>query len=144
MSLEKLLPFGFAESDGEYTYSTSILDGQFGMTVIIAKDSCVSTKVVDSSLNEEYVLHRALGASGTFVGSVRTAHDNVLRKISEECFEQDIFKSDDSQKVIRYTHDVYHDELEFLWRRFPNNAVFRRRNVKKWYAVTRVQNKIIA
>lgn len=141
MNPEKLLPFGFVESDGQYLYSTDILDGQLRMTVLVAEDGTVGTRVVDRSSNEEYVLHRVSEAAGTFIGSVRSAHENILREISEACFEPHVFKSDCAQKVIRYVRDTYRDELEFLWRRFPNNAVFRRKDTKKWYGALLVLSK---
>lgn len=28
---------------------------------------------------------------------------------------------------------TYQDELEFLWKRFPDNAVYRRKDTGKWY-----------
>ena len=37
--------------------------------------------------------------------------------------------------MIEYIKNKYNDELEFLWEKFPNNAIFRRKDNKKWYAV---------
>ena len=141
LNLEKLLPFGFVENDGKYMYSADILDGQFRMTVVIAEDGTVGTRVIDPALNEEYVLHRASGVSGTFVGMVRADHEKILREISEACFEPHVFKSDCAQKVIQHVRDTYGDELEFLWRRFPGNAIFRRKDTKKWYAALLLLSK---
>ncbi|MCL2874870.1 MAG: MmcQ/YjbR family DNA-binding protein [Betaproteobacteria bacterium] len=141
LNLEKLLLFGFSIGNGIYTYTTDIADGQFQMIVTIMDDRTVSTKVVDSSLNEEYVLYRTPGACGSFVGMVRTDYENVLREISEKCFEQNVFKSDYAQKVIQYVRDTYHDELEFLWQRFPDNAIFRRKDSNKWYGALLVLPK---
>lgn len=131
---EKLLSFGFNGDNGNYTYSTTIVDGQFQMTVIVTNDGTVNTKVIDPSVNEEYILHGVPEASGAFIGSVRTAYENILREIAGKCFEPDVFKSDYAQKIIQYVRDTYHDELEFLWQRFPDNAIFRRKDSKKWYA----------
>lgn len=36
--------------------------------------------------------------------------------------------------MIRHIGDRYHDDPEFLWERFPQNAVFRCKDNAKWYA----------
>ncbi|MCL1910807.1 MAG: MmcQ/YjbR family DNA-binding protein [Leptospirales bacterium] len=138
---EKLLRFGFSANNGAHTYTTDIADGQFQMSVTVSGDGTVGAKVIDSSLNEEYVLHRASETRGSFAGMIRTDYENVLREISEKCFEPDVFKSDYARKVIRYVLETYHDEPEFLWQRFPGNAIFRRKDTNKWYGALLVLSR---
>ena len=57
----------------------------------------------------------------------------AVPNVPEKHRSQSVFKSDQAQNVIQYLRDVYNDELEFLWPRFPNNAVFRRKDTGKWY-----------
>jgi len=45
------------------------------------------------------------------------------------------------KKIIQHIQDTYHDELEFLWPHFPNNAVFRRKDTNKWYCALLVLSK---
>lgn len=45
-----------------------------------------------------------------------------------------IWKSDYTKEVINYVHQAYGDALEFLWPKFPNNAIWRRKDSRKWYA----------
>ncbi|MCL2314070.1 MAG: MmcQ/YjbR family DNA-binding protein [Proteobacteria bacterium] len=139
--MKKLLQFGFAVDNGSYTYATKLANGQFRMIVSVLDNGTVNTKVTDSSSHEEYVLHRNPTACGSFVGRVRTDYENILCEISEKCFELDVFKSDDARKVIQYVQNTYNDELEFLWQRFPNNAIFRRKDTQKWYAALLVLPK---
>lgn len=129
----RLLAYGFLEGEGRYHYTTALLDGQFRMTVDISKAGEVRTRVIDAAAEEEYVLHRATGAVGAFVGMVKDAYEGVLRDISERCFEPDVFQSEQAKQVIRYVLDAYGDELEYLWRKFPDNAVVRRKDNQKWY-----------
>jgi len=103
------------------------------MIVTIQNSGTINTKVIDSASNE-YVLHRITDACGPFVSAVRTDYENILHKIAEKCFEPDIFKSQYAQKIIQHVQNTYHDELNFLWQRFPNNAVFKRKDTNKWYA----------
>ncbi|MDR3158285.1 MAG: MmcQ/YjbR family DNA-binding protein [Zoogloeaceae bacterium] len=141
LDLGELHSFGFREENGRHIYSTKIVNGQFQMLVAVANNGMVTTKVIDLSSDEEYVLHHMPETVGSFVGAVRTDFENVLRQIGERCFESNIFKSDYAQKIIQYVRDAYHDELEFLWPKFPQNAIFRRRDTVKWYGALLVLSK---
>ena len=138
---EKLLLFGFTKDGNEYTYVADIVDGRFRMTVTVLNDGMVITHVADPSSNKEYLLHRTPGAGGLLAEVVRFEHERVLSEIAGSCFEQDVFESDQAQRIIRYVRDTYHDELEFLWERSPDNAIFRRKDTDKWYGALLVLSK---
>lgn len=133
-NIEKLLAFGFFRQDSDYVYSTGIVDEQMKMTVIVSQDGNVKTEVTDTGSNEEYVLHLVAGAEGAFVGQVRTEYEAVINEISDKCFEADVFKSEQAKTIIDYVRNTYGDELEFLWQKFPDNAIWRRKDNQKWYA----------
>lgn len=134
VNAKKLLSFGFEESDGGYAYVCDLVGGQMKLTVAVSEKQKIYTKVADNSSGEEYVLHRVSGASGAFVGEVKTEYEAVLKEISLKCFEPDVFKSEQAKAVIDYVRNTYGDELEYLWQKFPDNAVVRRKDNKKWYA----------
>lgn len=46
-----------------------------------------------------------------------------------------IYQNPQTHEIIAYIAEKYGDELEFLWRRFPSNAIWRNRVNHKWYAV---------
>lgn len=131
---EKLIPYGFIKCERTYEYSTPILGGEFQMYVLISEDGRIETKVVDVSINEEFILHRVSSASGTFVGQVKIEYEEVLTAIRENCMEKDIFKSEEARQIISYVREKYGDELEYLWKKFPSNAIWRRKDSNKWYA----------
>lgn len=130
----RLLSFGFSEQESAYHYSCELLGGQFELTVTVTKNNQVSTTVIDVPSGEHYVLHHISKASGAFVGAVREEYESVLTAIAGACFEPDVFKSEDAGQIIEYVREKYHTELEFLWQRFPDNAVCRRKDSGKWYA----------
>ncbi len=132
---DRLLPFGFSEGGQGYRYSTALVNNQFEMTVTVTKTGAVSTDVIDVLSTEPYVLHRVSGATGAFVGAVRAEYQDVLVAIATACFESDVFKSHQAKQIIQYVRETYHDDLQFLWTRFPGNAVYRRQDNAKWYAV---------
>lgn len=49
----------------------------------------------------------------------------AMRAISESCFDRDIFQSEYANLVIQYVMEKYQRGLEYLWERFPINAVWR-------------------
>lgn len=47
----------------------------------------------------------------------------------------EIFEFKQTQEIITYIRQKYHDELEFLWQNSPRNAVWRNQENQKWYAL---------
>ena len=52
-----------------------------------------------------------------------------------------VFVSKNAKELCVYAKEKYGDELEFLWQKFPKNAVLRKKESKKWYAVFCVVDK---
>lgn len=104
----------------------------------------VQTRLLDVDNDCEYTLHVVSGAQGEFVGTVRTAYECALSDIRDKCFIDDVFKSDSAKAVIQYVSGKYGTPLEFLWKKSPDNAIYRRKDNQKWYAaiLTVARNKI--
>lgn len=131
-NIEKALLFGFEKCESNYVYVTDILDGAFRLQIFISFDGDVSTRLIEKVTDEEYVLYKT-NAVGSFVGEVRTAIENVLIQVANSCYDIEIFKSPQSKELISYVRDKYGDELEYLWDKFPDNAIWRRKDNQKWY-----------
>ncbi len=129
---EKLAVYGFQKIRGGYRYGTNILDNAFALEIAIGKGTAPDTKLTEIATGEEYVLYKT-DAVGAFVGEVRTAVTNILQDIAECCYETAVFKAEQSVALIAYVREKYGDELEYLWDKFPDNAVWRRKDNKKWY-----------
>lgn len=65
---------------------------------------------------------------------LKTEYEQLLTEIANQCFEPDVFQSQQAKEVIHYIRNSYCNELEYLWKKFPNNAVVRRTDNQKWYA----------
>lgn len=131
---EKLLAYGFACTGTGYCYATDIAEGQFRLTIWVASNGDVQTQVIDKDSGDEYILHRTAKATGVFVGMVKADYEAVLAEIAEKCFDPDVFKSQQAKQLIAHVRNTYGDELEFLWKKFPDNAIWRRKDTNKWYA----------
>ena len=130
----KLLDYGFIKQEGSYIYQDVLLNGKFKMLVQIGTEKILS-KVLDMENNEEYLLVDVKGAGGEFVGKVKEEYENKLQDIIDKCFIQDVFKKRQTKEMIQYVTEKYQDDLEFLWKKFTNNAVVRNKLNQKWYGI---------
>ncbi|MBQ8615030.1 MAG: MmcQ/YjbR family DNA-binding protein [Clostridia bacterium] len=136
----KLLKYGFMKKGKTYLFSTLIFNNQFELLIEITSDEKIKTKTIETSTQDEYILHLT-DATGEFVGKVRSEYEKVLQDISVNCFEKNIFKSKQALQVIEYVSKTYNDNLKYLWQKFPNNAVWRRKDNNKWYGALLVVSK---
>ncbi len=130
----KLAGFGFVRHGEYYIYSADIMNDTFQLNIRISAGGVTRLEVIDKADGEEYTLIHNDKALGAFVGEVRAACETVLERIVDKCFEPDIFKSEYAGLVIEYIRKEYGAEAEYLWTKFPNNAIFRECKTQKWYA----------
>ena len=135
---QKLSDFGFLlQADGKtWLYKTDILEGTFCLTLSLCEQKSnlkIQTNVVEKSTSEEYILYKTQ-AQGSFIAEIRGAIEAELLRVSENCCIKSIFKSEQAARTIEYVRKTYGDELEFLWKKFDNNAIWRRKDTQKWYA----------
>ncbi len=133
VNIQKLADYGFMKNGSDFVFSQKLPQSGFVMNVTVTPVGEVSAEVIDPAADEPYILHLAEAAAGGFVGGVRFDYESILEDIAAKCFEIDVFKSEQAKELIAYVREVYGDELEFLWEKFPENAVWRRKDTGKWY-----------
>ena len=132
VNFQKLENYGFCRDEkGFYTYHTVLSGSGFVMNVTVSEEGAVAAEIVDPAFDEPYTLHLTGGAGGSFVGGVKEEYERTLRDISEKCFQPDIFRAEQTREAIAYVRSVFGDEPEYLWKKFPDNAVWRRRDSRK-------------
>ncbi|KRK79635.1 MmcQ/YjbR family DNA-binding protein [Companilactobacillus nodensis] len=132
----KALKFGFKKTaPDQYSFQTTILDNQFNLSIGLSSNGDLTTKLIDSN-GEIYNLHLDPQANGAFVNEVRTAYLDVIANISSKCFDSNVFKTKQIKAISKYIKDKYDSDLEFLWKRFPKNAIWRRPDNNKWFCLT--------
>ena len=142
LNREKLLNCGF-EVDGENFIRREKISDDFTLTIIIDGRGNVTTKIFDTD-GEPYTLHLVEGAGGSFVGRIKNCHEKILADVAAQCFDNEIFKSAQALKLVKYIHETFGDEPEFLWEKYPQYAVVRRKDNRKWYAaIMRVPKKYL-
>lgn len=130
---EKLTEYGFIKDGNAYVYKTLLPNSGFMMTVRIDEYRKITAVVIDPECNEPYTLHLTDSAVGSFIGMVKSEYTQVFTDIANHCFEPEVFKTTQAKELIDYVRKTYDDELEYLWDKFPDNAVWRRKDNKKWY-----------
>lgn len=138
---QKLIDYGFRSIGDDYAYTKTLSESGLELTVTVSSRLSVKTTVIDPATNEPYTLHLSDSAAGAFVGSVKNEYEQILSDIAYKCFEPDIFKEDMTKALIAYVREKYGDELEYLWDKFPDNAVWRRKDNRKWYAAVLTLSK---
>lgn len=133
MNVKKLLAYGFRKDGQDYGYRCDVMNKQFTLQVNITTQGDIAATIIDKVTGEDYILHRITSATGAFVGQVREEHDAILLDIAENCFPQKHFKTAQADAIVQHLKQQYQTELEFLWPRFPENAIFRRKDNQKWF-----------
>lgn len=129
--INKLLSYGFVKKDDGYAYSCFLANGLLKMNVILSNKKLFAELIDEES--EEYTLHLIKGTSGSFVGLIKYEYESKIDDIFKNCFDTEIFKSMQTKEIIKYVENKYSGALEFLWEKFPDNAIARRNDNKKWY-----------
>ena len=131
---KKSKEYGFIENQGVWTYSSTILQGDFLMMVTV-EDGDLSFRVYDQETRDLYPQVHMESMRGSFVGSVREACLEILYQIRKACFEVQDFIFPQTKRIITQVQEKYGNQLEYLWEKSPDTAVLRHEGNKKWYAV---------
>ena len=137
---DKLIKYGFLKHQQGYRYETSILDDSFKIII----EFLPSTKracLIDAMTDEEYSLVDVNRATGEFVGKIKEKYEMVIGDVIEKCTSLNIFKSQQVQELTDYIKEKYDDQLQYLWKKFPKNAVWKNKINQKWYGILLVITK---
>ena len=134
INYEELLKYGFKKENEKYIYKTKIQNNQFEINVIISDEENYA-KLIDLEDESEFILVDLEASNGRFVGKLRQEYDQIIEDIIIKCTGKEVFKSKQAKEVIKYIEEKYNDELEFLWEKFDDNAIWRNKQNNKWYAL---------
>ena len=131
---KKAKGYGFIENQGVWTFSSTILQGDFLMIVTV-EDGDLSFQIYDQETGDLYPQVHMESMRGTFVGSVREACLEVLYDIRKSCFEVQEFLCPQTKRIMTLVQEKFENQLEYLWEKSPDTAVLRHDDNQKWYAV---------
>ena len=130
----KLVKNGFYKVGKDFLFRTKICEEQFEMIVSISEKQ-KNAQLIDLMSGDEYVLVDIQEATGEFVGKVRAEYEEKLQEIIQKCTKKSTFQMPQAKEIIDYVSEKYHSELEFLWEKFDNNAIWRNSANQKWYGL---------
>ena len=132
-----MIAFGFSHADGLYRYETDFLGGGFTAIVTVTEYGAVNGKVVDRMNGEEYLQLRMEQFDGAYVNSVRSAYEDVLRRIADACCIDVLFLTDQANRISDRMQKKYGIMPDFPWGQSPHehSAVFRHADSQKWFAL---------
>lgn len=140
INYDRLVEYGFILKEDNYYYEKIINDGVFKIVIEINKQQKIA-KVIDLLNDQEYNLVDVKGATGNFVGKIKEIYEALINDIIDKCSDVDVFKSKQTIAIINYVKAKYDNDLEFLWKRSPKNAIWRNQNNRKWYGTVLVISK---
>lgn len=140
INYDRLVEYGFILKEDNYYYEKVINDGVFKIVIEINKQQKIA-KVIDLLNDQEYNLVDVKGATGNFVGKIKEIYEALINDIIDKCSDVDVFKSKQTIAIINYVKAKYDNDLEFLWKRSPKNAIWRNQNNRKWYGAVLVISK---
>lgn len=140
INYNRLIEYGFILKEDNYYYEKIINDGVFKIVIEINKQQKIA-KVIDLLNDQEYNLVDVKGATGNFVGKIKEIYEALINDIIDKCSDVDVFKSKQTIAIINYVKAKYDNDLEFLWKKSPKNAIWRNQNNRKWYGAVLVISK---
>ena len=130
----KLIACGFEERDGALVKSVPFHDGEFLAVIRVDKSNAVSGTVIETEMEEEYLPLRTL-ASNAFVNTIREEYYDLLKKIKDECFEDQLYVSPQAVRLHEHLSASHGDPYDHPFAKDPRSTVYRDPNGRKWYAL---------
>ena len=129
---DKLIDYGFQLKDKKLVFEKKLSKEDF--KVIVEFDNQLSGKIFDLSINDEYTNFRIENLNG-FSCEIREEYVNLLIDIRKYCAEKEWLSFAQAKRMSNFIEKKYKDLPEFLWEKFPNYAIYRNKENKKWYAL---------
>lgn len=131
----KLIENGFVHDKKCYSRAFALDGCGLVLTVTVTESGKLNAEVKDPATGEPYVLHLVDGAEGSFVGSVRSACEDVFNFLAENCYHPDRYNFSQTKRLIAYASKTFAASPEFLWKEYSGYSVLRRGDTDKWFAV---------
>lgn len=129
----KLLNYGFKKENNIYYYEKYILDNNYKICIKIENNNVIG-KIYDLIFNDEY-LNLNVDSNLSFNNKIKEEYIKVLKDIKVKCTKESLFVFKQSNEITSYIKRKYKVNPEFLWKKNPNNGVFRNKNNKKWFGI---------
>ena len=128
---DKLIRYGFNK---DYIYEKTLSSPNFKAVIAYENDTLMA-KVVDREFDEDYVLVDVKVPIGSFAAELKMEYEEMIADIIDKCTMSNVFRFPQSKRLMREVENRYGSDLEFLWERFPKDAIYRNNENGKWFVL---------
>ena len=96
--------------------------------MITYENDTLTARVIDLELNEDYVLVDVKTPIGRFAAELKVEYESIIEDIVDKCTKPNIFKFPQTKRLMNAVENKYDADLEFLWEKFPKDAIYRNKN----------------
>lgn len=128
---ERLIDYGFNQ---DYVFEKTLSNPNF-KAIISYEDDTLITKLIDLEMDEDYVLVDVKTPIGKFAAELKIEYESIITDIIEKCTRSNVFKFSQTKRLMDRIEKKYNTELEFLWEKFPKDAIYRNKTNNKWFAL---------
>ncbi len=132
---QKLLAYGFHPVKEGWKISVPFHEGEFTAVIRVHSDGRVTGKVIETEMNEEYLPLRVASQTSAFVSTIRQEYFDLLTEIREKAFEEQLFVSDQANRIAVLIEQEFHDGYDRPFAKYPQYVSFRVPGNQKWYAL---------
>ena len=127
----KLIDYGF---NPDYVFEKTLSNSNFKAVIIYEKNTLFS-KVIDLEMDEDYVLVDVKTPIGKFAAELKIEYESIITDIIEKCTRSNVFKFFQTKRLMDRVEKRYNTDLEFLWEKFPKDAIYRNKRSNKWFVL---------
>lgn len=127
----KLIDYGF---NPDYVFEKTLSNSNFKAVIIYEKNTLFS-KVIDLEMDEDYVLVDVKTPIGKFAAELKIEYESIITDIIEKCTRSNVFKFFQTKRLMDRVEKRYDTDLEFLWEKFPKDAIYRNKRSNKWFVL---------
>lgn len=135
IDFNKLEQYGFQQSENEWIYSKTFMNGDFRAVIKISESGIVSGNVYETDSDDIYVPLRVESMAAGFAGEVRGEYEKILQDIMEKCCRIKYFVFPQANRLCEKIREKYGDNPCFPWEKFNGHGVFKNPQNNKWYAL---------
>lgn len=125
---DKAISYGFILKDENYLLKKSLPSFPF-TAVLSIKEDILESQLMDNSFGEEYTLVDRENAFG-YSSQVKEEYEALLKDVLSSCFET---KTSQKDRILSYVLSHYGDKEEYLWEKFSDTCIVRKKTNEKWY-----------
>ena len=131
----KLEPFGFTKTEEGYFYSENFMDGHFSARITVDDKGNLKGTVWDNDSDEEYYPVHVKNISGAYVSRIREEYEVILRRIRDNCCQNQYFLFAQSNRITEEIRNRYGETPDFPFKKLEDYGVFRCPENRKWYGL---------